>query len=169
MKNVQYSVASILISVIPNHIYLLKSIHCTQIHTQSSMIICSLHCAKPYPVSNVKMCIQWMKEATNKQIMQTIANIYRNAKPRKLFSYALGSDNAIKYTECVCFHRPTNRNKKTAANLIQANIWYHRSTNIFFSFKFSLFHSKMELIQKIIRSLVTDPCTGLSALLKLKF
>lgn len=85
MKNAQCSVASILISVIPNNIYLLKTIHCTQIHTKSSMIICALHCAKPYAVSNVKICIHWMNKATNKQIMQTIANIYRNAKPRKFF------------------------------------------------------------------------------------
>lgn len=76
------------------------------------MIICSSHCAKPYPVSNIEIGIQWMKEATNKHIMQTIANIYRNAKPRKLFSYALRSDKAIKYTECVCFHSPTTETRE---------------------------------------------------------
>lgn len=110
------------------------------------------------------------KEAANKQIMQTIANIYRNAKPRKLFSYALSSDKAIKYTECVCSNSPTKETRK------RRPIWSKQIFDItgLLQISFSLSSllcsiPKMELIQKITRSLVTDPCPGLSAFLKFKF
>lgn len=41
----------------------------------------------------------------------------------------------------MCMFPKHNNGEKTAANLIQANIWNHRSTNVYFSFKFSVFCS----------------------------